>query len=256
MHRSLTDEERSIYEWQLGIPEFGEKGQEKLKTSSALVTRCGGLGGPLAYNLAAAGIGRLVVAHGGNVRRSDLNRQILMTDDWVGKPRIESIARRLGEFNPRMTIEPIGENVSEENAGDLVKRVDIVFDCAPLFEERFAFNRQCVSQRKPLIEAAMYGTEGQITTVLPGQTPCLACLYPEKPSEWKRQFPVLGAVSALAAALAAMEGLKVLAGLGETLAGTLLHFDTRRMRFRRIPIARRSSCSVCGSGYQGSITQV
>jgi len=256
MHRSLTDEERTIYEWQLAIPGFGEAGQEKLKASSALVTRCGGLGGPLAYNLAAAGLGRLVIAHGGNVRSSDLNRQILVTNDWVGKPRIESIVRRLKEFNPRMVVEAVGENVSEANAAALVERADIIFDCAPLFEERFALNRQCVAQRKPLIEAAVYGTEGQVTTMLPGKTPCLACLVPERPSEWKRQFPVLGAVSALAAAIAATEGLKVLTGFGETLAGILLHFDTCSMRFRRIPIARRPTCVVCGSGCQSPSTQV
>lgn len=248
MRQPLTDEERAIYDWQLALPGLGEAGQERLKVASALVTRCGGLGGPLAYNLAAAGIGRLVIAHGGNVRASDLNRQILVTDDWVGRPRIASIVRRLREFNPRMVIDAVGENVSERNAADLVGRVDIVFDCAPLFEERFALNRQCVAQRKPMVEAAMFGTEGHVTTLLPGRTPCLACLYPETPTEWRRRFPVLGAVSALAAALAAMEGLKVLVGFGETLAGTLLHFDTRNMHFRRLSIARRPGCEVCGGG--------
>ena len=245
MPAPLTDEERAIYEWQFSVPGFGEVGQEKLKSSSALISRCGGLGGPLAYNLTAAGIGRLVIAHGGNVKPSDLNRQILMTHDGLGQPRIASIERRLKELNPRLDIEAVPENLSEANAAELVGQVDIVFDCAPLFEERFAMNRQCVAQNKPLIEAAMFSLEGQITTIIPGQTPCLACLYPEEPTHWKRQFPVFGAVSALAASIAAMEGIKVLAGFGETLAGTLLHYDTRRMHFRRITIARRPDCPVC-----------
>ncbi len=242
----LTDQERAVYEWQMWVPDFGEAGQEKLKASAALVSRCGGLGGPLCYSLAAAGIGKLVIAHGGNVKPSDLNRQILMTDDWLGKPRAESAARRLRELNPRLDVEAVPANVSEENAAGLVGKADVVFDCAPLFAERFLMNRECVRQGKPMVEAAMYGMEGQVTTIVPGKTPCLACLYPEDPPTWKRRFPVFGAVSALAGAIAAVEGIKLLAGFGETLAGTLLYYDTRQMSFERVPIARRPDCPVCG----------
>ena len=243
----LSDEERGIYEWQMWLPEIGEAGQQRLKDASALISRCGGLGGPLAYSLAAAGIGKLIIAHGGNVRASDLNRQILMTHDWIGKPRMDSIVRRLREFNPRMEIEAIRENITEENAAGLVSRADLVFDCAPLFNERFAMNRECVKQGKPMVESAIFGMEGQVTTILPGKTPCLACLYPEDPPRWKRQFPVLGAVPALAAAIAAAEGIKLLAGFGETLAGVLLYYDTSNMVFQRIPICRRPGCAVCGA---------
>ena len=93
----------------------------------------------------------------------------------------------------------------------------------------------------------MFGMEGQVTTFVPGETPCLACVYPEDPPHWKRQFPVLGAVSALAAAIAATEGIKLLVGLGSNLKGTLLYYDTTRMEFHRIPIARRPDCAVCGN---------
>lgn len=243
----LTDRERAIYEWQIWLPALGEAGQEKLKGATALVSRCGGLGGPLALSLAAAGIGRLVIAHGGNVRLSDLNRQILMTDDWVGKPRAESIARRLREFNPRTVVEVVAENVSEANVGRLVGEADIVFDCAPLFEERFLMNREAVRQGKPMVEAGIYGMEGQVTVILPGKTPCLACLYPEKPPHWKRQFPVLGAVPAMIGQMAALEGVKLLAGMGQSLAGVLLYCDTLSMSFQRIPIQRRPDCPVCGA---------
>ena len=104
MMRKLTDKERAVYEWQLDVPGFGEEGQEKLKNASVLVSRCGGLGSVVAYELASAGIGKLILAHGGNVKDSDLNRQLLMTDDWLGKPRIESVERRLKELNPRLEI--------------------------------------------------------------------------------------------------------------------------------------------------------
>jgi molybdopterin-synthase adenylyltransferase len=244
--KRLTDEERATYEWQIWVPGFGEAGQEKLKNATALISRCGGLGGPLAYSLAAAGIGKLVIAHAGNVKHSDLNRQITNTYDWLGKPRAESAPRRLRELNPRLEVESVAENVSEENAAGLVEKVDIVFDCAPLFTERFAMNAECVRQRKPMVEAAMYSLEGQVTTIIPGETPCLACIYPETPPQWKREFPVFGAVSALAANVAVMEGIKLLSGMGPALAGKLLYYDTGDMSFQKVPIARRPDCPICG----------
>jgi molybdopterin-synthase adenylyltransferase len=247
MVAGLTKEEQATYEWQIWSPGFGLEGQERLKNSGGLVSRCGGLGSPLAYSLAAAGIGRLVIAHGGNVKHSDLNRQILMTHDWLGKPRSESAPRRLQELNPRLEVVGISENVTPENVDRLVSDVDIVFDCAPLFSERFAMNDECVRQGKPMIEAAMYDMEGQVTTIIPGQTPCLRCIYPENPPEWKREFPVFGAVSALAAQVAALEGIKVLAGLAPALAGKLLYYDTGSMDFQKIPIARNPECPVCGN---------
>lgn len=244
---ALTDEERATYEWQMWIEDFGEAGQEKLKGATALVSRCGGLGGPLCYHLASAGIGKLIIAHAGNIKHSDLNRQITMTHDALGTSRVESAKRRLLELNPRMEIEAIPENISEENVDALVARVDIVFDCAPLFAERFAMNRACVEQGKPMIEAAMYDMEGQVTTIIPGETPCLACMYPEAPPQWKREFPVLGAISSIAASIAAVEGIKVLTGIGKTLAGTVLYYDGRNMTFRRIASSRRPDCPVCGT---------
>lgn len=243
---SLTAEDRAVYEWQIWIEGLGEAGQEKLKGATALVSRCGGLGGSLCYHLASAGIGKLIIAHGGNVKPSDLNRQILMTHDWLGKPRVESARRRLLELNPHMEIEAVPENISEKNADALVGKADIVFDCAPHFSERFAMNRACVEQGKPMIEAAMFDMEGQVTTIIPGQTPCLACLYPEEPANWKREFPVLGAVSSIAASIAAVEGIKVIAGFGKTLAGTILYYDSRNMTFQRIPVVCRPGCPVCG----------
>jgi molybdopterin/thiamine biosynthesis adenylyltransferase len=241
----LTDEERAVYEWQMWTEGFGEAGQERLKGSSVLISRVGGLGGVVAYELAAAGIGRLVLAHAGNVRPSDLNRQLLMTHDWVGKPRMESAKRRLLDLNPRLDIVTVEENVSTTNAASLIDQVDLVVDCAPLFEERFAMNAEAVRQGKPLIECAMYELEATLTTILPGKTPCLACLYPERPTQWKREFPVFGAVPGAVACLAAMEAIKVLAGFGEPLAGRMLTCDLRDMTFRTYPLQRREDCRVC-----------
>ena len=169
----LTDKEKAVYEWQFTVPDFGEEGQKKLKESSVLVSRVGGLGSVVAYELAAAGIGKIVLAHGGNVKPSDLNRQLLMTDDWLGKPRVESAKRRLLELNPRLDVEIINSNVNEENAAELISRVDVVVDCAPLFEERFLMNREAVRQKKALVDCAMYELEAQIMTIIPGESACL-----------------------------------------------------------------------------------
>lgn len=243
----LSDEEREIYQWQMWVSGFGENGQQKLKQASVMVSRVGGVGGLVAYQLAAAGVGRLVLAHGGNVKPSDLNRQLLMTHDWIGKPRIESIERRLHDLNPSLEIVPVGENVNDRNAAKLVEQSDLIVDCAPLFPERFAMNREAVRQNKPLVECAMYELEAHITTIIPGRSPCLACLFPEDPPTWKRQFPVFGAVSGTVACMAAMEAIKVIAGVGQPLLGRLLRFDLRDMIFRTLQVDRLAGCSVCSS---------
>lgn len=243
----LTDEERLVYQWQLDVPDFGLAGQERLKGAAVLISRIGGLGGLVAYELAAAGIGRLVLAHAGNITLSDLNRQVLMTHAAVGTSRVACAARRLQELNPRLEIEAVAENVSDANAEELVKRVDLVVDCAPLFEERFALNRAAVRQGKPLVECAMYELQIQLTTIVPGRTPCLECLYPERPPGWNRRFPVFGAVSGAVGCLGAMEAIKVLCGFGETLAGRLLTLDLRNMQCRRLRVRRRKECPVCGA---------
>ncbi len=241
----LTDEERAVYEWQIWVPGFGEAGQEKLKNSSVLVSRVGGLGSVVAYEMAAAGIGKFVLAHAGNVKPSDLNRQLLMTHDWLGKPRVESAARRLKELNPRLEIVPVAANINDDNVAGLVEQVDLIVDCAPLFPERFAMNREAIVQGKPLIECAMYDLEAQLTTILPGKTPCLKCLYPQDPPAWKREFPVFGAVSGTVGCLAAMEAIKVLAGFGDPLAGQLLTMDLRDMTFRKRSLQQNPDCELC-----------
>jgi molybdopterin/thiamine biosynthesis adenylyltransferase len=243
--QKLTDKERAVYEWQLDVPGFGEEGQEKLKNASVLVSRCGGLGSVVAYELAAAGIGKLILAHSGNVQESDLNRQLLMTDSWLGKPRIESVERRLKELNPRLEIVAINENINENNVRELVSEADVIVDAAPLFKERFLMNREAVTQQKPLVDCAMYELQAQITTIIPGKTPCLECLYPEQPVAWKRKFPVFGAVSGTIACMGAMEAIKLISELGEPLAGKLFTMDFRDMSFNMIEIKKNPSCKCC-----------
>lgn len=244
---SLTAEERAIYEWQMWVPGVGEEGQLKLKNASVLVSRVGGLGGLVALELAAAGVGKLVLAHGGVLQPSDLNRQLLQTHDHIGKLRIDSIVRRLQDLNPRCDIIGVPENASEANADALVAQADIVVDAAPMFQERLALNAAAFRAGRPMVECAMHTLDASVTTFVPGKTGCLACYIPDVPPTWKRQFPVFGAVSGTAACIGAMEVIKLITGIGTTLQGELLSMNLDTMQFRKVRLPRREDCSVCGA---------
>lgn len=243
---ALTTEEQAVYEWQMWVPGMGDEGQRKLKAASVLISRVGGLGGLVALELAAAGVGRLILAHAGDLRPSDLNRQLLQTHDHIGKPRIESIVRRLRELNPRCDIVGVPENVSADNADALVAQADLVVDAAPLFQERLALNAAAFRARKPMVECAMHTLEASVTTFVPGKTGCLACYVPEVPPTWTRQFPVFGAVSGTAACVGALEVIKLITGLGTTLQGEMLSMNLATMQFRKVRLPRRDDCVVCG----------
>ncbi|MBI98246.1 MAG: MoeZ/MoeB [Verrucomicrobiales bacterium] len=242
----LTSLEQEIYSWQTTIEGFGEPGQQRLKSASVMVSRIGGLGGLVAYELAAAGIGKLVLAHGGNIKPSDLNRQLLMSHAALDSSRMECAVARLRELNPRLEIVSVEENVNESNAAELVAEADVVVDCAPLFEERFFMNREAVRQGKPLVECAMFELEAHITSFKPGITGCLQCLYPEAPDYWQRRFPVFGAVSGMVGCLGAMEVIKIIADLGQPLYGRLLTCDLKSMKFNQVRLRQRPDCPVCG----------
>lgn len=243
----LTATDRSLYEWQMWVPGIGEEGQRKLKGASVLISRVGGLGGLVALELAAAGVGRLVLAHGGRLKLADLNRQILQTRDHVGEVRMESIMKRLRDLNPDCEIVGVAENASSENADALVAQADLVVDAAPLFQERLALNAAARRAGKPMVECAMHTLEASVTTFIPGRTGCLACYVPEVPKTWKRQFPVFGAVSGTAACIGAVEVIKLITGIGDSLAGEMLCMDLGRMAFRRVKLPRREDCEVCGT---------
>lgn len=243
----LTAEDRARYEWQMWCPGVGDEGQRKLKNASVLISRCGGVGGSVAFQLAAAGVGRLVIAHAGNIKRSDLNRQILMTDGALGTSRAKSIESQLKAFNPYIEIEVVPENVTEVNAEDLVGRVDIVASCAPLFPERFAMNDACVRQGKPMVDAAMFDFDIQLSVYDSTRGPCMRCVYPVAPPDWKRQFPVFGAVSATVGAMAAAEVIKLVTGTGQPLIGRMLTGCLRSMDFRKVKTRKDASCISCDS---------
>ncbi len=241
----LTPTDKSIYAWQLPIPNFGERGQEILRNSTALVSRVGGLGGPLAQSLAAAGFGKIILAHAGNLREDDLNRQILMHHNGLGKSRAQQAADTITRFNPHIETLAIESNITETNVKDLVAQADIVFSCAPLFEERLLMNREAMEQKKYFIDSAMFNMEGQVLAVDPQKSTCLACLTPEPPTGWKRQFPVIGATSALIAQIGVLEGIKLLTNLAPAQTDRLIHYSALTTELRKFKLTRNPHCPHC-----------
>ena len=244
---NLTPTELERYHRQMMLPGFGEEAQRKLRQATVLVTGVGGLGGTAALYLAVAGVGRLILVRGGDLRLDDMNRQILMTDDWVGKPRVFKAKEALSAINPDIEIEAIPEYVTASNVDSLVLQADVALDCAHNFDERDLLNAACVRWSKPMVEAAMNGMEAYLTTIIPGKTPCLSCLFPEKPDWDRRGFGVLGAVSGTLACLTALEAIKVITGFGKPLLSQLLTMDLGTLEFAKRRPYHDPHCPVCGN---------
>lgn len=235
---ALTDAERAQYAWQMTVPGVGESGQLRLKSSTVLVSRCGGVGGSAAQQLAAAGVGRLILLHGGDLQPADLNRQILMRADALGHRRVDCAAARLREINSHVEVVSVAEYPNQENCVRLAAEADLVISAAPLFEERHALHRAAAERGIPCVEAAMYAMQGYVTVVHPPHTARYDEWVPEKPDWWKRQFPVFGAVSGVIGALAAVEAIKLLTGIGQPLYNQLLAFDFLTTHIRSVQLPR------------------
>jgi molybdopterin/thiamine biosynthesis adenylyltransferase len=205
------------------------------------------VGGTVALELAAAGVGKLIIAHGGLLRLNDLNRQLLMSTEHVGELRTLSLTRRLRELNPHVQVQTCSENISVGNAESLVQQSHLVISAAPLFEERLLMNAAAVKLGKPIIHASMYDMSASILCTRPGVDACLACVCPEPPSWWKREFPVFGAVAGVAGCIAAVEAIKLLTGLGESLAGQIWSMDFAKNHTRVLKVVRDPECLVCGT---------
>ena len=244
----LTDLDLKRFARQLTIPGFGREQQERLKNSTALITRCGGLGGPIALYLAGAGIGRLIIAHAGKLTWDDMNRMILQPADAVGQPRIDGIVESIRRYNPQVEVVPVTKSLdSVEVARPLVAQADVVCDATPDFRERYALNESAVLEGKPMIEAAMSGMESHLTVLRPPATPCLRCLYPSPPPSWQVYgFPVLGPVSGSLGCLATIEAIKVLTGFGRPLVGRMLVYDSEVNLYQQVELTRDKNCPVCG----------
>lgn len=213
--RALSETETERYRRQLMLGGFTEGHQRILKDSTVLVAGIGGLGGTAALYLAVAGIGKMIFAHYGNLTLSNMNRQVLMKHDWIGKRRVTQAMQSILEINPDVEVEVHNERTTRDNVAGLVENADIALSARPNFEERRVLNSACIEKDIPMVEAAMNGMEGYLFNVLPGRTACLECVYPEDNPWWEELgFPVLGAVSGMLGCLMAIETIKILTGNG------------------------------------------
>jgi len=240
----LSDAELQRYARQLGDGVLSEQGQLQLKQSTALVTRVGGMGGPAALMLAMAGVGRVIIAHGGEMISPDLNRQVLGSEAVIGHPRSEPFAEYLRTMNQFIEVEAIDHEPDDQEADELARRVDIIVSCPPTFEERLRLNRAAVGAGIPLIDAAQWGMTGTMMVVEPGKSACLACVYPETPP-FEEFFPVVGAISSMTGTMAALEAIKILSGTGKPVYGKMLTYDAFEGRMTTIHLERRADCPVC-----------
>jgi molybdopterin/thiamine biosynthesis adenylyltransferase len=245
----MNDEQLLRYSRQILLPQFGVEGQERLMASSVLVVGAGGLGSPVALYLAAAGVGRLVIADFDRVDLTNLQRQILHATDRIGTPKAESARRTLHALNPEIEIVPIGRKLEAELLQEQVAASDAVVDASDNFATRFAVNAACVATGRPLIAGAVIRWEGQVSvyTGRPGD-PCYRCLYGnggevEDPCS---ENGILAPVAGIVGSIQATETLKVLSGVGTTLAGRLMILDALEMRFRTLTLTRDPACPVCG----------
>jgi len=243
---TFSSAELERYDRQIRIKGLGKSGQSKLKKARVIVMGAGGLGCPASFYLVAAGIGHVAVVDKENVELSNLNRQVLHWCNDIGRPKGVSMAEKLRQLNPEVTVEALQKVVTTNNAGKLVKGFSVVVDALDNWRTRFLLNKACVKERIPFVHAGVYGLYGQITTILPGRGPCLQCILPKIPPE-EEKFPVLGAAVGTLGLLEALETVKLVTGLGEPLIGRMLHFDGETMSFQEIKVERRTSCPVCGS---------
>jgi molybdopterin-synthase adenylyltransferase len=240
----LSDAERERYARQLGPAVLSREGQERLKASTVLVTRVGGMGGPAAQSLVMAGVGHIIIAHGGAMISPDLNRQVLGSESGIGRLRAEHFAARLRDLNRFVTVESIDHEPDDAESDALAARCDLLIACPPTFDERLRLNRAAVRHRKPFIDAAQWGMDGTLIVVEPGETACLACVYPEEPP-FEEFFPVVGAISSAIGSLAALEAIKILSDTGKPMFGKMFVYDGQNGVPALVALRRNSACPVC-----------
>lgn len=248
----LSKDDLTRYSRHLLLPEVGVEGQQKLKAAKVLCVGAGGLGAPLAFYLAAAGVGTLGLVDFDDVEESNLQRQIIHSTADVGRPKIDSAADKLHALNPYMNIVKHKTMLTSENALDIIRNYDIVADGTDNFPTRYLVNDACVlSGNKPNAYASIYRFEGQASVFATKDGPCYRCLYPEPPPPGLvpscAEGGVLGILPGLLGLIQATETIKLILGKGEPLVGRLLLVDSLNMRFRELKLRKNPDCPVCGT---------
>jgi adenylyltransferase/sulfurtransferase len=250
MSWNLSPEQYLRYSRHLILPEVGLEGQKKLLQAKVLLIGAGGLGSPLGLYLAAAGVGTIGIVDPDVVDESNLQRQVLHSTDEVGRPKVESAERRLRALNPDVQVRAYPVKLTSENALQIFEGYDIVIDGTDNFATRYLVNDACVLTGKTNVYGSIFRFEGQATVFKPGAGPCYRCLYPEPPPPGMvpscAEGGVLGILPGIVGNIQALEAIKQILGVGESLVGRLVLFNALSFRFRELRIRRDPSCPVCG----------
>jgi len=243
---SLSPSELERYDRQMLISGLGINGQKKLKAAKVAVAGVGGLGCPASIYLAAAGIGKIVLADNERFELSDLNRQILGWQKDIGRFKAEVAKEKIEALNSQIEVEAVVAEITKDNVRNVIGDVDVVVDGQDNWKTRFIINEYCVTHNVRFIHAGVSALHGQMTTIVPGEGPCLRCVFPKDLPEVEK-IPVLGATPALFASLQVMETIKLVTGIGDPLVGRMLFVNGEEMVFETVEVKRNVECPVCGN---------
>lgn len=253
---SFTKEQQVRYSRHTKLPEVGEKGQAKLLDAKVLLIGAGGLGSPAAMYLAAAGVGTIGLIDDDVVDVSNLQRQILHTTDRIGMPKVDSAERAIANLNPDVKVKKYSARLTSDNVFSVIEGYDVIIDGADNFPTRYLVNDAALKLGIPVVHSSIYRFEGQIT-VFGGQgEPCYRCLYPEPPPPEDapscEEAGVLGVLPGTMGVLQATEAVKIILGIGHTLAGRLLVYDALATDFHELKLRHDANCPTCGTGVDRS----
>jgi molybdopterin/thiamine biosynthesis adenylyltransferase/rhodanese-related sulfurtransferase len=253
----LSQDELVRYARHLSLPDVGREGQDRLRAARIVIIGAGGLGSPAALYLAAAGVGTLGIVDADRVELSNLQRQILHGTADVGSPKVASATKRIEALNPHVHIEPHELRLDAAQAADLLRRYDVVLDGSDNFPTRYLVNDTCVWLGKPLVYGSIFRFEGQVSVFDASRGPCYRCLYAEPPPPDLvpncAEGGVLGVLPGIIGSLQALEVLKLVLGIGDSLVGRLVLFDALALGFRELRLRKDPDCPVCGE--RPTITQ-
>ncbi len=230
--------EQNRYERQIRI--FGEEGQDKLKKAEVLIAGVGGLGCSVSTYLAVAGVGKLKLVDYGKIELSNLNRQILFTKDDIGRKKVNTAEEKLKKINPNTEIQAISRTIKKDNITELVKEFDVIVDALDNFSTRYLLNKAAIENNIPLIHGAVHGFYGQATTIIPGKTACLKCIFPEAPP--RASLPMVGTFCGIIGCIQATETIKFILGIGDLLENKLLMLDGLSTLVEEIHLERNPNC--------------
>jgi len=223
---------------------FGEEGQERLKRAHIFIAGAGGIGSPVSLYLAVAGVGTITIVDMDVVDQTNLNRQILHFDRDIGRKKTASAEEKLQEINPDITVNAFDVRIDETNAADMVGGADGIVDAMDNYPTRYLLNDIAISKEIPFFHGGIRGFYGQATTIIPGTTPCLKCIFPKAPPD--EVFPVVGVTPGLIGMVQATEVLKYLLGIGNLLTGRLFIWDGLHAQADEIRVERNQGCEACG----------